>query len=262
VRVEQLGTGEPSVAVVGGIHGDEPCGPHAVDAILDDPPAVDQPVKFVVANEEAIERGVRYVDEDLNRAFPGDPDAETHEGRLAARLDAELGGCRTLALHSTQSYERMFALVDLVGAFERQVCPRLSIDAVVETHEQNEGRIFSSVPSAIEVECGYQRSEQAAANAVTVTEQFLAATDVLTEPPMREPQEVPVFHLGKPIPKRKADAYEVFATNFEEVTVGEAFAAMDGESLVADESFHPVLLSPEGYSDIFGYMATLSGKLP
>jgi predicted deacylase len=261
VRVEQLGTGEPAVAVVGGIHGDEPCGPHAIEQLLADPPAVERPVKLVVANELAIERDVRYVDEDLNRTFPGDLDADTHEGRLAARLDAELGDCQTLALHSTQSYERLFALVDRLGEFERRICPQLSVDAVVETHDPDDGRVFSSVPAAIEVECGYQRSAAAADNAVRVTREFLLATGVIDpgEPPATT--EVPVFRLGQPIPKEQADAYEVFARNFEEVAAGEAFAAMDGESVVADEPFHPVLLSPEGYRDIFGYRATLSGTI-
>ena len=262
MRVEQLGTGEPDVAVVGGIHGDEPCGPHAIERLLAEPPAVQRPVKLVVANETAIDQGVRFVDDDLNRVFPGDPDAASHERRLAAALAAEVGDCQTLALHSTQSYERLFALVDQVGAFERRLCPRLSVDAVVETHERNEGRIFTSVPQAIEVECGYQRSETAAANAVAVTRQFLAATGVFGEEERPDTDEVPVFSLGKPIPKERADAYEVFAKNFEEVAAGEAFAAADGESIVAEEAFHPVLLSPEGYRDIFGYTATLIGSLP
>lgn len=262
MRVEQLGTGEPEVAVVGGIHGDEPCGHHAVETVLADEPAVDRPMKLVIANEAAIEQGVRYLEEDLNRTFPGDPEAESHEGRLAAALAEELAGCRTLALHSTQSYERLFALVDDIGEFESHLCPRLSVDAVVETHEKNEGRIFTSVPRAIEVECGYQGSDDAAENALTVTREFLAATGVLADREAKEPAEVPVFRLGDPIPKARADAYEVFARNFQEVAAGEAFAAIDGESVVADERFHPVLLSPEGYRDIFGYTATLDGTLP
>lgn len=262
MRVEQLGSGEPSIAVVGGIHGDEPCGPHAVSTILEERPAVEEPVKLVVANEAAIDRGVRYADEDLNRAFPGDPEAETHEGSLAADLVEELSECRTLALHSTQSYERTFALVDTLGEFEREITPRLGVDAVVETHARNEGRIFSGVPATIEVECGYQGSETAAANALDLTRAFLAATGALADRESPEPTEVPVFDLGEPIPKTRAEAYEVFASNFQEVAAGEAFAAADGESVVADESFHPVLLSPEGYRDIFGYRATLSGTLP
>ncbi len=92
MRVAQLGSGTPEIAVVAGIHGDEPCGVRAVERLLDDPPAVERPVKLVVANETALERRVRFVDEDLNRTFPGDPNAKTHEGQLAHRLVEELEG--------------------------------------------------------------------------------------------------------------------------------------------------------------------------
>jgi succinylglutamate desuccinylase len=74
MRIEQFGEGDPEVAVVGGIHGDEPCGVRAIERLLENPPSVRRPVALVVANERALAAGTRRVDEDLNRAFPGDPD--------------------------------------------------------------------------------------------------------------------------------------------------------------------------------------------
>lgn len=256
--VEQLGEGDPEVAVVGGIHGDEPSGVHAVERVLAEAPQVERPVAFVIANEEAIEQGRRYIDTDLNRSFPGSHDSDAHEERLAAALVDEIGDCTTLALHSTQSYEDMFALVDTVNELARRVCPQLPIDAVVETHGSREGRIFAGIPATIEVECGYQRSQQAKDNAVALTRAFLRAVDALPSEtdPEAVAREVPVFELGDPIPKGMGEVYEVFAKNFEEVPAGEMFAATDDDPMVADEPFHPVLLSPEGYEDVFGYRAT------
>ncbi|PSP92598.1 succinylglutamate desuccinylase [Halobacteriales archaeon QS_4_62_28] len=259
--VEQLGSGDPDIAVVGGIHGDEPCGVHAVETLIEEAPAVERSVALVVANEAAIERDVRYVDTDLNRSFPGDHDSEAHEERLAAALVEEIGDCTTLALHSTQSYEDMFALVDTVGEMERRICAHLSIDAVVETHRINEGRIFSGIPETVELECGYQRSERARANAVQVTREFLRTVDALPGGHERPRAEIPMFDLGDPIPKAMGEVYEVFANNFEPVAAGEAFAATDGDPVVAETAFHPVLLSPEGYENVFGYMANPVGTI-
>jgi predicted deacylase len=261
VYVEQLGSGEPEIAVVGAIHGDEPCGEYAVRTLLDEQPPVKRPVKCIVANEEALAAEQRYVETDLNRAFPGDPHAPTHEGRLAAALAEELRGCTVLGLHSTQSYDGMFALVDEVGPATRSICPRLSIDAVVETTGANEGRIFAVAPDTIEIECGYQQSPEAAENAVQVTREFLAATGTLPDAGGARQVDLPVFRLRGPIPKRAADTYDVFVSNFEEVTAGEVFAAMGGEDVVADEPFHPVLLSSHGYEDVFGYRAERVGTL-
>jgi len=260
MRVETLGDGEPDVAVVGGIHGDEPAGVHAVEHFLETRPPLERPVKFVIANEPAIERGVRYVDADLNRSFPGRADGQSQEVTLAHELGEELKGCVTLALHTTQSYDGLFALVDEIRDLAREVCPQLSIDAVVETGHA-EGRIFEVAPETIEVECGYQGSKQAAENAVQVTSEFLAAMGALPDEPTAERAELPVFRLGDPVPKDAAETYEVFVDNFEAVLSGERVAAADGSVVFAERDFHPVLLSAYGYEDVFGYMGEHVGTL-
>ncbi|MHB9286095.1 succinylglutamate desuccinylase/aspartoacylase family protein [Halobacteriales archaeon Cl-PHB] len=261
MRVERLGDGEPEVAVVAAIHGDEPCGVRAVESIISNEPAVERPVLFVVANEEALDRNVRYVEEDLNRAFPGDPDGGTHESRLAAELTDLLEGCETLSIHSTQSYEHMFAIVRGLGEFERRICSKLSVEAVVDGTQFDQGRLFSAVPKTIEIEAGFQGSQRAAANATQVTREFLSATGVLPGPAPERQGDLPVFELERQIPKDGGDEYEVYAANFEAVAAGEPFAATDGQQLTAPEGFYPVLLSAEGYEDQFGYAASLVDHL-
>jgi len=260
MRVETLGDGPAQIAVVGGIHGDEPCGIHAVETLLAEGPSLDRAVKFIVANEAAIDAGTRYVEEDLNRAFPGDPDGGTHESRLAHELGREIADCQVLALHSTQSYGGRFALVSRVGEYERRVCPHLSVDSIVETCNFTEGRMFEVTNRVIEVECGYQGSDTAAENAVRITREFLGATGALPEKPERR-HDLPVYRLTEPVPKAAAQAYEVFASNFTRVTTGEVYASADDEEYVAEESFYPILMSPYGYEDVFGYAAEKVGTL-
>ena len=171
MRVAQLGSGTPEIAVVAGVHGDEPCGVRAIERLLDDRPTVERPVKLIVANEPALERQVRFVDEDLNRAFPGSPDATTHEGQLAHELVDELDGCLTFSMHSTQSHADPFAIVNGVNETAKDIVPQLPVAAMVETSNFAEGRLFSAIDT-IEVECGLQGSETAAENADRLTRSF------------------------------------------------------------------------------------------
>ncbi|AQL44042.1 succinylglutamate desuccinylase [Halorientalis sp. IM1011] len=261
MRVETVGDGPAEIAVIGGIHGDEPCGVHAVETLLSADLEFQRPVKFVIANEKAQEQDVRYVDEDLNRAFPGNPDGDTHESRLAHELSMEVSDCQILALHSTQSYEGLFALVDEVREYERRICPRLSVDAVVETCDFKEGRLFEVTRRLIEVECGFQGSDTAAENAVQVTREFLAATGALPDDDAPHRDELPVYRLTNAVPKDSAEAYDVFATNFHEVPAGQPYAAADGREYVAETDFYPVLMSPYGYENVFGYAADRVGTL-
>jgi succinylglutamate desuccinylase len=261
MRVETLGEGEPEVAIVGGIHGDEPCGSRAVEALLDADLEVERPVKLIIANERAREAGVRYVEEDLNRAFPGDPDADTHEGRLAHDLLTEIRGCEILSLHSTQSYAAPFALVDEMDGHARSVCPYLSVEAVVETAGYSTGRLIA-YPDVVELECGIQRSAAATENAKRLAQEFLVARGVLagSEQPRRD-HRLPVFRMERKIPKPDGEEYEVFVDNFERVAEGERFAAVDGEALHAEFPFYPILLSAYGYENEFGYAGDLVGRL-
>ena len=268
MRVTELGEGTPDVAVVGGIHGDEPCGPDAIDRFLSGDPDLERPVKFVVANEEALAAGVRYLDADLNRAFPGSPDAETHEGRLAHRLATELRGCTVLSLHSTQSYAEPFALCDTVDEVIRGVVPHLPVDVLIETDQFTDGRLIEHAHT-VEVECGLQRSPEAADNGYWLIRAFLTATGALSPPGAEEPvrtdpgngEGIRVFRLQEKLPKPPAEQYEVFARNFTRVQAGEEFAVADGSEAVAERDFYPVLLSAYGYEDVFGYAATKVGTL-
>jgi succinylglutamate desuccinylase len=261
MRVETLGDGDPEVAIVGGIHGDEPCGPSAVDDLLKADLEIQRPVKLIVANEEALEEGVRYLEEDLNRAFPGDPDADTHEGRLAHELLREIRGCDILSLHSTQSYAAPFALVDEMDGYARSVCPYLSVEAVVETAGYSTGRLIA-YPNVVELECGIQRSAAATENAKRLAREFLVATGVLSgETGSGRHHPLPVFRLERQIPKPVGERYEVFVENFERVAEGEAIAAVDDEELFSETPFYPILLSAYGYENEFGYAGDLVGRL-
>jgi len=259
MRVETLGTGDPELAIIGSVHGDEPCGARAIERFLADPPTLDRPVKFVIANEEALDAGERYLDADLNRAFgPGVPE-DAHERRLAERLGDEIQGCRVLSIHSTQSHADPFAIAAGVDNYVRDVVPKLPVVALVDTGEQVEGRLFATEADILEVEAGLQGSDAAAENAYDLLRAFLTATGALPGDAIDSP--VPIYELGEAIAKPPASEYAVYAENFQRVAAGERFAAADDETLVAEAEFWPVLLSPYGYADVFGYRAYPAGEL-
>lgn len=259
MRIVRLGEGEPELAIVGGIHGDEPCGVRAIDRLIDDEPPLSRPVKLVIANEEALSRDVRYIDADLNRAFDDTTGDSVHERRLADALREELGGTTAMALHSTHSYPDPFAITSGIGETVRSIVPRLSVDALVDAGETVNGRIFETAANVIEVEAGTQGTEAAAENAYRLAREFLTATGAL--PGDTVPGAVPTFELGPAIEKPPASTYDVLVENFTRVRPGEPFATADDQRLTAEHAFWPVLLSAYGYTDIFGYQGQKTGAL-
>jgi len=273
MRVEQLGDGRPELAVVGGIHGDEPSGVSAVERLLDAAPPVERPILLVIANEPAIEAGERYLDADLNRSFPGDPDSEAYEERLAHELGERLEGTTALAMHATQSHPEPFLVADRVDGLVERLGRTLPVDAVVDTGEFIQGRLFRSVRT-VEVESGLQGSDEATEAAIGIAIAFLEEMGALSTETAADLRErfdvaadsasgsVPVFRLTRSVPKTGPGEHLVSANNFELVDAGDRFASADGTPMVADESFYPVLLSADGYDEIFGYAAQKIAELP
>ena len=55
-------------------------------------------------------------------------------------------------------------------------------------------------------------------------------------------------------------SYDLYFENFERVPSGVVYAHADGQDLVADEPFYPILMSEYGYPEIFGYKGEKLGE--
>jgi predicted deacylase len=245
------------IAVVAALHGDEPCGAYAIADLLSTDPTFHRRVKFVVANERAMEAGNRYVDDDLNRAFPGDPDSESHERRLAARLLDELGDAAVLTFHSTDAKPTPFALLQNPSETTDAIVRATGLEHVVDISYVDGG--LEAVVDGVAVECSPMRTRAAAESARDILERFLTARGAL--PGSVDPVDPTVYRVDGVV-----DRGDLAFTgrNFQRVAAGDAFTVDttgdDGE-ITAPEAFTPVLMATDGYDDMLGFQATNVGPL-
>jgi len=254
--VTVAGPGEPEVAVVGGIHGDEPSGVRAVRRLREAELNLQRGVAFVVANPAAVAAGRRFLDSDLNRVFPGDPDGD-REHRIASELCELLSPLVTLSIHGTHSHPKPFALVHRSDPAEYELASRLPVPHVVDHSGVNEETVSSCV-RVVEVEVGIQGTDTAAAAAERQARAFLRRVGALPgEPPKSDPD---FYHMTRGVPKPVGADAELLVDNFEFVPEGTVFARVDDEKLVAERDFYPILMSETGYADIFGYEGEKLGE--
>ena len=243
------GPGEPEVAIVGGVHGDERSGIRAVHRLREADLEFQRGVAFVLANPAAIAANKRYLDSDLNRAFPGDPNGDREE-RIAARLCEFIEDLTTLSLHGTKSRPTPFVLIHSSHEREFELAARLPVPHVVDHRGMNEHTITACGVN-VEIELAFEDSDREAAVAEYQACAFLKRVGALPgEPPDADPD---FFHMDEPVEKPSGETYELYVENFKRVPAGAAFASVDGRDLVADEPFYPILMSERGYPDIFGY---------
>lgn len=251
MRSYQLGEGTPKIAVVAVLHGDEPCGRRALERLKESQYSLQQPVKLVVANEKAMSEGKRFLDRDLNRCFPGDPNSELHEEKLAAELMDELKGLKTLVLHSMEGFEEPFCLFN---GSDEDLIKACRVEKAVDVSPLEENSIERYL-DAVSVEAGQKGSEEAERNAYKIVLNFLAYFDVIEKKPRETNPEI--FEIYEVV---EGD-YRFLAENFQKVEEGEKFAEKNSSQKKASEEFYPILMSSDQYEEILGFKGRKLGKL-
>lgn len=264
MKLIERGYGTDRVAIVGGIHGDEPAGERIVtrlaETLDDDGPKT---VQLIVANEPALERGSRYTETDLNRSFPGDLDGETYETVLAARLTRLLEGCdAVLALHTSHSAPPPFAIYSTLTDSVRRTVTALPVDYALDSGALRDTTLDSVVPHTVSFETGKQGSEEAVETGYRGALSFLRAHGALaddTDAPSFT--ETTIIEGDREVPKGGGTP-QLYYENFEKMSEGTVFAEDDVYThRVERDGVVPVLASEQGYENIFGVYGTVEGTL-
>ena len=264
--IERGAAGSADVAVVGGLHGDEPAGERIVRQLADALPSTEEAtgegtVRLIIANERALAAGVRYTDTDLNRAFPGDSESDEYERALAPRVLAAVEEMdAVLAIHTSHSVPPPFAIYSHLTESVRRTVTAIGVDYVLDASGLRGTTLDSAVPTAVSVEVGKQGSENAVTFGYSATLAFLRAHGALVdEPPTFSP--VTIVEGLEEVPKGGGEPH-VYYKNFEEIPEGEIFASDDVYTHRVDEAgIVPVLASETGYEDIFGLYGRITGTL-
>jgi len=252
MRVTTLGAGDPDVVVAGAVHGDEPCGAEAIDRFLTEDHEIRESVKLIVVNEPALARDVRYVDTDVNRALPGDPSSDQYEERLAHDFVQEVCGCTGLGIHSTVSYDRPFGALSNPDPHKRETFRAMRhVEHVMDSTAVSNGRRCVDLPWFVDIEAGEQHSAEAVEFAYECMVDFLRHTGVLAGEP--EPTGTNFYRVFDLVWKEGNADYHFVGENFQPVEEGEVYATRDGERLVAERDFWPILMSDDGHEELFGY---------
>lgn len=247
MKVITRGEGKPEITVIGSLHGDEPAGKKAIETILEEEIEFKKPVKFIIANEEALEQDERYLEVDINRSFPGDPESSLHEEQLAAEILQEIGETKVLDIHTTHSHPEPFAVIKSMDDEIIELVRSSNVKNAVYFPTQS-GNIQEFI-TGVTIETGYQRTDQAVENAVKVIKNFLASHGAIEADYTRSEPEI--FEYFETV---EGD-WKFQAENFQKVEKGEDYAEKDGKTLVAEEDFYPVLMSTNGYDGHLGYKA-------
>jgi len=167
----------PKVIILGGVHGNEICGVEAIRRLKDAIKLEKGELRMIIANPAAVQKNVRYIEENLNRSFLLNNPSESYEAKLAKELLSHLRWADyCLDLHASNSpnsepfimaeprelpYTEFFPVKLFVSGGDK------FYSGTSEDFMNNQGKI------GISVECGYLGDQKSTEIAISCLQGFL-----------------------------------------------------------------------------------------
>jgi len=160
IRILDSGLPGPNLVIMGGVHGDEPCGVNAINE-FNTIPLIGK-ITLIIAHLEAVEKNVRYIQSNLNRAF--NSEKETKETKIAENLKPYLDEADALLdIHASTTKDSIpFCICE---AHSLSIAKKLPAEIILtnidrfhsgstDEYMNKQGKV------GICIECGYNKDEK------------------------------------------------------------------------------------------------------
>lgn len=252
------GNGKKKVLVIGCVHGDELIGEKVISElrklIISHGTLV-----TVLANTHAMKAKKRFIDQDLNRSFPGEIQGN-HEERLAHSLAPLLKEADiVLDIHSTTTDTTSAVILTKVNQPIRQLLSIFNPKRVV-VMEKKVGKtaLTGYCKAGISFEYGKDKSKEAYKETLTDVKKILEGLGMIEGKKNGVPKtahKTEYFEVLGVLARPSGFKLEKTIKNFLLVRKGEIIARNGGHTQKAPRNFYPLLFGPISYKEIWGFMA-------
>lgn len=239
-------------------HGDESFGKRVADEIARRyPQLIGKGLDIQIANEQAYKKGQRYIDDDLNRVFPGDSNG-SYEERRAYEL-APIISAYDLAIdvHATESGSGDMVIVTKLDKETKKVVDHLRPKYVLYMSMRPDRSLISAAKVGIAFEMGSNEDQQTYSKTIAGIESLLSYFKLIPFKPSLA-FKTRYFEVFESVPKTAGAKLTSAVKNFKRIRKDEVFAlAVDGKEIMAKKDFYPVIFGSTNYEAIFGFAARL-----
>ena len=117
-------------------------------------------LKIILAHEEALKKGVRFFDTDLNRSFPGKKDGN-YEERLAYQIKKEIKNCKYLIdLHTSVTDIQLTPIVTKINRKTKRIINLQKSAQIIYVKKPLAGQaLIGQINNGVSLECGRQHTK-------------------------------------------------------------------------------------------------------
>lgn len=248
VVLAELGSGYPIVAVTAAMHGNEEVGVYILDTIRKTVIPKKGTVRLVVTNTPALFSGVRFLSEDLNRAFPGELSSTGETGLARKVLDVVLDSDFTIDLHTTGAVTDSFVIVGRKNKQRLELAEKTGVSKIVLFESQKDCAMADFVKCGIGIELGLHASNYAYDSGLQAVRSVLGNLGIIPGFPQDQAEREYYEVFGK-IQKPLGSDLISRLKNFEPVRQGEVIAYFPDTVTQAEEDFYPLFAGETSYTD-------------
>lgn len=251
------GKGGKNILVVGCVHGDELLGEKVINE-LRKITVIGGTLVTVIANKPAMSEGKRFIDQDLNRSFPGNQRGNREE-RLAHDLLPLLRKADiVLDIHSTTTNTTSAIILTKVNESIKELIKVFNPKHVVVMKENvAKTALTGHCKAGISFEYGKEGSVRAFKSTLADILKILQGYGVVEESKKKSNNinNTEYFKVLGVLARPEGLKLEKTIKNFMLVRKGEVIARKGETMQKAPRNFYPLLFGPKSYKEIWGFMA-------
>jgi len=206
-----------------------------------------------IANKKAFELNKRYIDQDLNRSFPGKKQGNYEQG-IAYELSPIIKSADIIIdIHSTTSELRDAVIVTRLDKKTQEYIKVIDPKYVLVMNMGGNNALISQAKIGITFEYGKDKDSAAVRKTILGIKKLLAYLSIINFKSNKISNKTVYFNVISRI--SKPEGYKLLKNikNYKLVEKGEIYARNGRKRLVAEENFYPILFGEKNYKDIFGF---------
>lgn len=245
----------PTIVVVGCLHGNEIVGKMVIDA-LDKITILKGTLKTITANEEAMFLNKRFIQQDLNRSFPGNKKSKIVEEKLAFRILKEIQPTDyVIDIHSTTSDTEDVIIIKKDNSVTGKMIDIIRPKRVLFISKDYGNGALVNFCNGISIEYGKHRSKNTFNKSLNDIKKLMFTLGMINEAVVNTQIETQFYEVFGIEPKPKGFKLDGMVKNFEYISKGTVIGCANKKQVIAKEGFYPVLFGEKSYKDIIGFKA-------
>jgi len=209
-----------------------------------------------IANPRALAANKRFIDQDLNRSFPGKKDGNYEQRRAYNLLPAVKKADMVIDIHSTTSNLKDALIVTSMSKKIKEYIGVIKPKYLLLMNAVKNKDMISHTKHGIAFEYGKDKDASVLKKIVMDIKRIFGHLGIIEPVALSKKNiETQYFNVTSTVAKPKGYKLMGNIKNYKLVKNGQSYARDRNKFLRAKEDFYPVLFGQKNYEDIFGFKA-------